>query len=150
KPDSFANFEQKGLLPPAQPVHAPNGSQSPSFTQPNSGVPLGLSTNPRATTSPVSPGVTPGSTRLSPMASPFSINSTPPISATSTLVASSFIPGVPAPVGSGARAANRAANRKKSIQKSEISEPMLISTTSVIDTVDLPEGASLRNGMEDV
>ena len=27
---------------------------------------------------------------------------------------------------------------------------MLISTTSVIDTVDLPEGASLRNGMDDV
>jgi hypothetical protein len=38
--------------------------------------------------------------------------------------------------------------RKKSIQKHEISEPTLISTTSVIDTVDLPPEASLRNGMD--
>jgi len=81
------------------------------------------------------------------MASPFSINSTPPISGSSTPVASSF---ANAPVGSGVRAATRGSNRKRSIQKSEISEPTLISTTSVIDTVDLPEGASLRNGMDDI
>lgn len=39
-------------------------------------------------------------------------------------------------------------HRKKTISKSEISEPTLISSTSNVDTVDLPEGASLKNGME--
>ncbi|KAF2857569.1 hypothetical protein K470DRAFT_260690 [Piedraia hortae CBS 480.64] len=37
---------------------------------------------------------------------------------------------------------------KKAISKSDISEPLLISSTSNIDLVDLPEGASLKNGME--
>jgi hypothetical protein len=35
-----------------------------------------------------------------------------------------------------------------SIKKSDIGDPILISTTSVVDTIDLPAGASLRNGME--
>ncbi|KAK7554708.1 hypothetical protein IWX49DRAFT_506339 [Phyllosticta citricarpa] len=39
--------------------------------------------------------------------------------------------------------------RKKSIQKSIISEPMFLSSTSVVDTIELPAGASLRNGMMD-
>ncbi|KAL9072489.1 MAG: hypothetical protein Q9157_005073 [Trypethelium eluteriae] len=39
-------------------------------------------------------------------------------------------------------------NRKRSVQKSEISEPVLISYTSNFDTVDLPPGASLKNGQE--
>ena len=38
--------------------------------------------------------------------------------------------------------------RKKTISKASISEPTLISSTSNVDTVDLPEGASLRNGMD--
>jgi hypothetical protein len=38
--------------------------------------------------------------------------------------------------------------RKMSIKKSTIGEPVLISTTSVVDTVNLPPGASLRNGMD--
>ena len=38
--------------------------------------------------------------------------------------------------------------RKKTVQKSDISEPTLISSTSNVDTVDLPPGASLKNGME--
>jgi len=50
----------------------------------------------------------------------------------------------------GFRSASRTGTRKRSIQKHEISEPTLISTTSVIDTVDLPPEASLRNGMDDV
>jgi hypothetical protein len=41
-------------------------------------------------------------------------------------------------------------SKKKFIQKSDIGEPVLISTTSVIDTIALPAGASLRNGMDDV
>lgn len=38
--------------------------------------------------------------------------------------------------------------RKKTVQKSDISEPVLISSTSNVDTVDLPPGASLKKGME--
>ena len=38
--------------------------------------------------------------------------------------------------------------RKKSVAKADISEPIFLSTTSVIDTVDLPPGASLKNGVE--
>lgn len=38
--------------------------------------------------------------------------------------------------------------RKKTVSKLSISEPTLISSTSNVDTVDLPEGASLRNGMD--
>ncbi|KAL1631165.1 hypothetical protein SLS56_004554 [Neofusicoccum ribis] len=39
--------------------------------------------------------------------------------------------------------------RKKSIAKSIISEPMFLSSTSVVDTIELPPGASLRNGMDE-
>ena len=41
-------------------------------------------------------------------------------------------------------------NRKTSINKQDISEPTFISTTSTFDTVDLPPGASLSNGMDEV
>lgn len=40
--------------------------------------------------------------------------------------------------------------RKKSIAKSIISEPMFLSSTSVVDTIELPPGASLKNGMDEV
>ena len=40
--------------------------------------------------------------------------------------------------------------RKKTVSKADISEPTLVSYTSNIDTIDLPEGASLKNGMDDV
>lgn len=39
--------------------------------------------------------------------------------------------------------------RKRTITKYDISEPTLISSTSNVDTVDLPAGASLKNGMEE-
>lgn len=39
-------------------------------------------------------------------------------------------------------------NRKRSINKHDISEPKLVSSTSRITTVDLPPGASLQNGAE--
>ncbi|KAI6966383.1 hypothetical protein KC355_g12154, partial [Hortaea werneckii] len=38
--------------------------------------------------------------------------------------------------------------RKKTISKFDISEPTLISSTSNVDTIELPEGASLKNGMD--
>lgn len=39
--------------------------------------------------------------------------------------------------------------RKPTINKQDISEPMLIASTSAVGTVDLPEGASLQNGLRD-
>ncbi len=40
------------------------------------------------------------------------------------------------------------ASRKQSINKHDISEPTFISSTSSVDTLDLPPGASLSNGMD--
>lgn len=40
------------------------------------------------------------------------------------------------------------ANRKRSINKYDISEPRFVSTTSRMTTVNLPPGASLQNGIE--
>lgn len=48
------------------------------------------------------------------------------------------------------QASQRAAQRKRSVMKHEISEPTLISTTSVVDTVNLPPGASLKNGQDEL
>lgn len=41
-------------------------------------------------------------------------------------------------------------SRNNSINKQDISEPTFISCTSTVDTVELPPGASLRNGMDEV
>ena len=40
--------------------------------------------------------------------------------------------------------------RKQSINKQDISEPTFISCTSSVDTIDLPPGANLKNGMDEV
>ncbi|KAG0649658.1 hypothetical protein D0Z07_3683 [Hyphodiscus hymeniophilus] len=84
------------------------------------------------------------SPRPSPI-TPYSINSTP-----------SLIQ--PSPGGSGANTPTmnqgfsgqtRAPGaRKKSINKSEISEPKFVSTTSRVPTVDLPPGTTLQKGMD--
>lgn len=42
---------------------------------------------------------------------------------------------------------NGAILRKKTVSKADIGEPTLVSSTSNIDTVELPPGASLKNGM---
>ena len=81
---------------------------------------------------------------LSPRPSPFSINSTPSLSQTS--------PGISranTPTSQGFQSQGPiSAARKRSINKSEISEPTLISATSRITTQNLPPGASLRNGSD--
>ncbi|KAA6412571.1 MAG: hypothetical protein FRX48_03562 [Lasallia pustulata] len=41
------------------------------------------------------------------------------------------------------------AARKRSVNKSEISQPTFMSSTSSVSTVDLPPGASLSNGMDE-
>jgi hypothetical protein len=73
---------------------------------------------------------------------PFSANHTPPVSNPSTPNAAAFNPSTVQPL------MRERMLRKKSVAKSEISEPVFLSTTSVIDTVNLPAGASLKNGIE--
>ncbi|KAK5128271.1 hypothetical protein LTR85_002938 [Meristemomyces frigidus] len=85
-----------------------------------------------------------GSARPSPAVSPITQNPTPPVSGANTPLGSTFTPPPNMPIiqpRSGLL-------RKKTISKLSISEPTLISSTSNVDTVDLPEGASLRNGMD--
>ena len=100
---------------------------------------------------PISPRPSPGGfnspsmSAYQPQASPvppFSTNHTPPASNPTTPNAAAFNPGAVQPL------IRQGMLRKKSIAKSEISEPVFLSTTSVIDTVSLPPGASLKNGSE--
>lgn len=77
--------------------------------------------------------------------SPYMQVPTPPISGPNTPVASSPTPP-PMPAGPPLRSVPL---RKKTINKHEISEPVaLLSSTSQVGTVDLPAGASLKNGMD--
>ncbi|CAK3819095.1 Hypothetical predicted protein [Lecanosticta acicola] len=79
-----------------------------------------------------------------PMANPYSQNQTPPLEGSSpSLGTEVYSPIMPSSGKPGHLL------RKKTISKHEISEPTLISSTSNVDTVDLPSGASLKNGMED-
>lgn len=163
KPIDAANFQQQGLWPPPQnpivhplgvpsPRPSPGLSPSPAFGGPMSPalqVPVRPSPGP-------SPGLSPGLGQMSPgifnsgRATPISpfANPTPPLSSSSTPTASAF-PGSASTPNLLANAGLKAArSRKMSIKKTDIGDPVLISTTSVVDTVDLPAGASLRNGME--
>jgi hypothetical protein len=93
---------------------------------------------------PISPRPSPGgynSSLPSPMP-PFSANHTPPVSNPTTPNLPAFNPSTVQPM------LRQGMLRKKSVAKSDISEPVFLSTTSVIDTVDLPAGASLKNGIE--
>lgn len=87
-----------------------------------------------------------GSARNSPAVPSFSHMATPPLSGANTPVNSKFTPP-PMPPGPTLRSVGPL--RKKTISKSEISEPIaLLSSTSNVDTIDLPAGASLKNGMD--
>jgi hypothetical protein len=93
---------------------------------------------------PISPRPSPGgfnSALPSPM-HPFSANHTPPVSNPTTPNTAAFNPSTVQPM------LRQGMLRKKSVAKSDISEPVFVSTTSVIDTVNLPAGASLKNGIE--
>jgi hypothetical protein len=77
--------------------------------------------------------------------SPYMQVPTPPVSGPNTPVANSPTPP-PMPPGPSLRTVPL---RKKAINKHDISEPVaLLSSTSNVDTVDLPAGASLKNGMD--
>lgn len=77
--------------------------------------------------------------------SPYMQVPTPPISGPNTPVASSPTPPSMPPAPS----LRTGPLRKKTVNKHEISEPVaLLSSTSNVDTIDLPAGASLKNGMD--
>jgi hypothetical protein len=144
-------FDNKSLYPPGSlqsPLSASSAASSPRLPiQSNALVSPNMSRGP-SPAFPLSPAIGVNSARASPV--PFMNNNqmaTPPMSGNSTPVSYNF-PSNPPPTSVYNR--GRSASRKRSIQKSDIGEPRLISTTSVIDTVALPVGASLRNGMDEV
>jgi hypothetical protein len=142
-----SHFESKHL----QPIHTGHGPVngasrlSPAgngATMKPSQYSPGLPVSPRPSPGGPSPSFNAFRPQNSPVP-PFSANNTPPVSKPGTPVAPAFNPNaVPPPM------AKAGPLRKKSIAKSEISDPVFISTTSVIDTVNLPAGASLKNGMD--
>ena len=80
---------------------------------------------------------------------PYSYAATPNDSRPSMSSAASSAPSMIPPQRSPTHIHNRPGNyRKRSINKHDISEPTFISCTSSVDTVNLPEGASLSNGMD--
>lgn len=122
---------------------SPNGN----FQHPSNAVPNGRSLpagSPSVASSVAMYNSHTGSSpRPPPMASPHSANATSAITnGTTPTTRSPLTPHVPT---------TRPANllRKKTVSKAEISEPTLISSTSNVDTVDLPPGASLKNGMDE-
>ncbi|KAI4730603.1 hypothetical protein E4T49_01508 [Aureobasidium sp. EXF-10728] len=89
----------------------------------------------------------------SPSHSPASFGSvmSPPLSTSSSLSRAPFSKQAPPVLPSVPLGKPRGETlRKKAINKFDISEPTLVSSTSNIDTVDLPPGASLKNGMDEI
>lgn len=84
--------------------------------------------------------------RPSPTIPAYAQNMTPPLSGTNTPLSATFQPPPQIPPSSGRP---NGVLRKKTISKGDISEPTLVSSTSTVDTIDLPEGASLKNGMDE-
>lgn len=141
KTKGMGYFEQKTHLQIHTGHGASNGNTnhlSPALSPQPSFSP-GLPASPRPSPGAASPSLNAFRPQPSPVP-PFSANATPPISASSTPVTASF--------NSSATSLTKSGTRKKSIAKSDISEPMFVSATSVMDTVDLPPGASLKNGMD--
>ena len=140
---------------PFEPPHARSGSRAAmtSYFETKNLHPLATGSRERLTPGVPSPALTPNP--YSPMLCPsplspagsFSHHMTPPLSGASTPVHSAFTPQQNAMPFSAGRPGGFL--RKKQVSKGDISEPILISSTSNIDLVDLPEGASLRNGMEE-
>ncbi|KAJ4310447.1 hypothetical protein N0V94_008440 [Neodidymelliopsis sp. IMI 364377] len=137
---SNSYFESKHLHPIQTntvhpPLPVPSGIPQPKHSP---GMPISPRPSPGGYGSPSMNG-------YHPQASPvtlFSANHTPPASNPTTPNAPAFNTGAGQPL------IRQGMLRKKSIAKSEISEPVFLSTTSVIDTINLPAGASLKNGSE--
>ncbi|KAH7356223.1 hypothetical protein BKA66DRAFT_445888 [Pyrenochaeta sp. MPI-SDFR-AT-0127] len=132
-------FESKHL----QPIQTGtvSGNASPRLPLPQKFSP-GIPISPRPSPGGFnSPGMNGYPLPTSPMP-PFSASQTPPVSNPTTPNAAAFNAGAVQPL------IRQGMLRKKSIAKSDISEPVFLSTTSSIDLVNLPPGASLKNGAE--
>ncbi|KAF2144917.1 uncharacterized protein K452DRAFT_284301 [Aplosporella prunicola CBS 121167] len=127
-------FDQKSL----HPIKTGLPSIPSPRLSPGQVAPQGLSPRPSISGGP-SPARSPAPTSVPPRP-PHSAN---PFSSQSTI---STTPSSPTSSTNSAPPAGRPMPRKKSIQKSIISEPMFVSTTNVADTMELPPGASLKNG----
>jgi hypothetical protein len=132
-----------GLPASPSPLHSPmsrNGNSS------RNGYFAGANLQPLQTGDGIEIGLSP---RPSPI-TPFSINSTPslmpPSPAGSALSGAS---GANTPTLPGFQNQSRVpGSRKRSVNKSDISEPVFISSTSRVTTVNLPAGSSLQNGSD--
>lgn len=136
---SAAYFESKHLQPIQTGSGMPNGSGAHLFAGNRPQQSPGLPASPRPSPGGPSPALRPQASPLPPL----SVTNTPPVSNPGTPDKIAFNPDArPQPM------AKVGTLRKKSIAKADIGEPVFVSTTSVIDTVNLPPGASLKNGME--
>ncbi|KAH8707096.1 hypothetical protein GQ44DRAFT_628903 [Phaeosphaeriaceae sp. PMI808] len=133
-----ANYFESKHLQPIQTGTVP-GNASPRLPVPKFSP--GIPSSPRPSPGGYSGALPSPMPPLSPMP-PYSASHTPPVSNPSTPSAAAFNPSTAQPL------IRQGMLRKKSIAKSDISEPVFVSTTSVIDTVSLPPGASLQNGVE--
>lgn len=137
---SNSYFESKHLHSiqtntPHPPLPVPSGIPQPKYSP---GMPISPRPSPGGYNSPSLHNYQPQSSPVP----PFSATPTPPASNPTTPNAAAFHAAANQPI------IRQGMLRKKSIAKSEISEPVFLSTTSVIDTVSLPAGASLKNGSE--
>ncbi|OMP81771.1 hypothetical protein BK809_0006079 [Diplodia seriata] len=136
RPSASGYFDQKSLHPIQTGV--PNGMPRVA--------PVSAGATPH-----VSPGFAPGRSPIAPgsRSAGHSPGIAPTITKAATFAAHS---NHSSPAIAAAPPPRRAVppERKKSIAKSLISEPMFVSSTSVVDTIELPAGASLRNGMGEV
>ena len=90
-------------------------------------------------------------TRTSPSTPSYSVRSAPSMHEGASMIANDSVPIMIPPKSShGTHSSPRLhrSHRKESINKQDISEPIFRSCTSSVDVVDLPPGASLKNGME--
>ncbi|KAI4194342.1 MAG: hypothetical protein LQ350_007818 [Teloschistes chrysophthalmus] len=95
--------------------------------------------------------IQPNASSTSPLTPSYSIRSAPSMHEGSSLITNESIPVMIPPASShGAFSGPRhhKSYRNQSINKQDISEPIFKSSTASVDVVDLPPGASLKNGMD--
>lgn len=147
KPSSYFDARPAQSVPHLSPLTPATVGMQPSYT------PNGLPISPRPSPGLISNYPLSPDALCPPVATTnvYHHEATPPLSASTSPQAPVFPPAhIIQAQAAHAAAFHKNPARKKSVQKSQISEPSLISTTSVVDTVDLPPGASLKNGMDEV
>ena len=140
QPSSRSNSAMGHHRPPMLSNQAANGGSyfPPKPHSPNPqamGYPPAISDSPRA--SPVTPGFSAHMTPPLPSQQPPTPNNAGPMMINTNLPGSNGSMNIRSP-------------RKYSINKQTISEPTFLSGTSSVLTVNLPAGASLNNGMEEI